>query len=203
MGDTPGTRTIHSMDLITDLPPAGPQFDCVLMKSALSACVECCLLVFKLVAFSFSAWLPGPGIFRRALGYKRGKTDEPAHTQVWIGYLFLHRSMQVALEEKRLLKMRADLLPYREATTEQVMAGNLRVTDKEVEHTLGVLEFASNVLVLGKAYFRGMRELQQSAGKRRPGARPRQLVVPMAAAHGMQMWYALIANIAVRSAQIQ
>ena len=95
--------------------------------------------------------------------------------------------------------MRADLLPYREATTEQVMAGNLRVTDKEVEHTLGVLEFASNVLVLGKAYFRGMRELQQSAGKRRPGARPRQLVVPMAAAHGMQMWYALIANIAVRS----
>ena len=98
--------------------------------------------------------------------------------------------------------MRADLLPYREATTEQVMAGNLRVTDKEVEHTLGVLEFASNVLVLGKAYFRGMRELQQSAGKRRPGARPRQLVVPMAAAHGMQMWYALIANIAVRSAVI-
>ena len=54
------------------------------------------------------------------------------------------------------------------------------------------LEFAANILVLGKAFFNAMRELVKRAKARARSQRQKPIAVPMAPAHGMMMWADLI-----------
>jgi len=152
--------------------------------------------------FSFMHYLLLKWRWNSKLGFKERKTDAPSVISYWIGYMWLHRALQVALEEARLIKMRHTLSPFRQASLAQIMDGELQITEKEGEHTLGTLEFAANVLVLGKAFFNAMRELVKRAKARPRSQRWKPIAVPMAPAHGMMMWAALIDNTAVRSARI-
>ena len=65
---------------------------------------------------------------------------------------------------------------------------------------MGVLEFGGNVILLGRAYFREIRELRRGAGAK---ARPSTTVnISWAVCHAMQTWAALTRSITARSAFI-
>ena len=150
--------------------------------------------------FSFMHYLLHKRRWKTPLGTKALKTDPPAPVTEWIGYLYDVPAMQVALDEKRLTKMRADLEPFTALDDAEARAGRATVTVAALDHVMGVLEFGGNVILLGKAYFREIRELRRTAG---PKARPSQAVrIGWAVCQAMQTWAALTEGITARSAFI-
>ena len=150
--------------------------------------------------FSFMQYLLHKRRWKTPLGTKERKTDSPARVTEWIGYLYNVPEMKVALDEKRLVKMRADLEPFTVLDDAEARAGRAEVTVATLDHVMGVLEFGGNVILLGKAYFREIRELRREAG---PKARPSQPVrIGWAVCHAMQTWAALTQGITARSAYI-
>ena len=150
--------------------------------------------------FSFMHYLLHKRDWRNPVGTAVGKTDPPDVTVKWIGYLYQCRTLQVALEEERLIKMRKDLQVFTEVSETDARQGTAEVTVQHLDHTAGVLEFGGNVILLGKAYFREIRALRISAG---PRARPSAKVkLTWGVCAAMWTWAALTRTITARSACI-
>ena len=150
--------------------------------------------------FSFMHYLLHKRDWRNPVGTAVGKTDPPATEVKWIGYLYRVRQMQVALDEERLVKMREDLKVFTDISDRDARAGVAQVTARDLDHTLGVLEFGGNVILLGKAYFREIRLLRTAMGpKAHPSAHTN---VSWAVCSAMWTWSALTHAMSARSAFI-
>ena len=86
---------------------------------------------------------------------KPGKTDPPSPEVTWIGYLFMMREMQVGFTEEKLKKIEDAILPFTSTATGTPVMERAR-------HTIGLLEHASNIFVLGKAFFHAIRDGPES-----------------------------------------
>lgn len=133
-----------------------------------------------------------------ALGMKPGKTDPPATSMEWIGFYYRLREMLVGFTQKKLTKMRNAVTPFSSQAT-------VTPTVVQARSTLGLLDHASNILLLGKAYFHVMREQVttldlRARGRKAPDKTPFHASVDLA--HSMDMWYTLLTNVNVRSAFI-
>jgi hypothetical protein len=81
----------------------------------------------------------------------------------WIGFLYKLRPMLVGFTPKKLTKMCDAVTPFSSAAA-------VTPTVKQAKSALGLLDHASNILLLGKAYFHVMRSqvtLLDSAAKSR------------------------------------
>ena len=137
--------------------------------------------------------------WRIAVGFKPGKTDPVAKTATWIGYEFRCKTMEVALHEERLLKMKGKLLPFRQTE------GANRPTIADAKHLVGVLQFAANIILVGKAYLGEIRKIITAAdanskfGKAHPDT---AFNGSERSKHHADMWFALINTMSIRSACI-
>jgi hypothetical protein len=79
------------------------------------------------------------------VNFKVGKAAAPACEFSWIGYLFKLRPMQVGFTDDRLQKMQTRIAPFRiDSSTDP--------TIKDGREVMGTLNYATNVMLLGKAY---------------------------------------------------
>eukprot|EP01047_Picozoa_sp_COSAG01_P018443 COSAG01_NODE_1000_length_12213_cov_20.853063_12_plen_151_part_00 len=76
---------------------------------------------------------------------KEGKTDPPAASFEWIGYWFMMRLMHFGFRQKKLDKMVAAVTPFSSVAT---TTPNV----KQARSAYGLLNHATNVIRLGKAY---------------------------------------------------
>jgi hypothetical protein len=132
------------------------------------------------------------------LGMKPGKTDAPAPNVIWIGYLYMMRQMLVGFTEEKMQKIVSAILPFTSAATDTPVV-------EQARSTIGLLEHASNIFVLGKAFFHAMRgreiELNTKAkGRTAPAKAPFKLDREIQ--HTMDMWHSMVSHATPRSSRI-
>lgn len=132
------------------------------------------------------------------LGMKPGKTDHPLSEMEWIGFLYKLRPMLVGFTPKKLTKMCDAVTPFSSAAA-------VTPTVKQAKSALGLLDHASNILLLGKAYFHVMRSqvtLLDSASKSRTAPDRTPFLLSTDLRHSMDMWHSFLTNMTARSAFI-
>jgi hypothetical protein len=139
------------------------------------------------------------------VGFKPGKTDPVSKTALWIGYLFNCAAMSVALHEERLLKMRVKLRPFSSDPDVAQLARSGGPTAADARNLLGVLQFGTNIILIGKAY---MGEIQKILNGLNAQARfglaapDTKFCGSKRSKHTADMWCALLETMSVRSAVI-
>lgn len=132
--------------------------------------------------------------------FKHQKSDGPDPLTLWIGYLFACRQMQAALHAERIVKMKVQLQPFMlppaEANTDVEGARSL----------IGTLNFATNIMLLGKALMAEIRAIEVALNRAAPHGKASSKT-PFAcspeAQHQCIMWYGLLDTMPTRSAVVQ
>jgi hypothetical protein len=80
-----------------------------------------------------------------ARGWCHKATDAPAPNVIWIGYLYMMRQMLVGFTEEKMQKIVSAILPFTSAATDTPVV-------EQARSTIGLLEHASNIFVLGQSF---------------------------------------------------
>ena len=139
--------------------------------------------------YSFALYLLLCHELQLGVSFKEGKTDEPRQLLPYLGFLVDHARMTISLDAKRVAAI--------QATLQRVVAADT-ITVGDALSLVGVLVFASTVIVIGRVHYRALLDAIAALGPR-PAHYLRIRVTPAMRA-GLDMWRNMMGLLNARSA---